>query len=166
MTSTATTALFARLYLRGDVEDAANECATHGAHLDAVDPDLGGIVDAVKVEPDVAALVGLGNIDDSAIPVRGMCKAFGDDLGAVVFAVERLGIDVVVDQRSEHGAGNRRRVPATCAEARRRNLRSGLRHLGYVLQLPARIENDRLRNCRSRGSCSAKTARISTKDEM
>jgi hypothetical protein len=37
--------------------------------------------------------------------------------GAVVFAVERLGVDVVVDQRGEHGAGNGGRVPAGVLKA-------------------------------------------------
>ncbi len=50
--------LLAGLYLRGDVEDAADERAAHRADLHAVDPDFGGVVDAVEVEPDMAILVG------------------------------------------------------------------------------------------------------------
>ena len=67
-----------------------------------------------------------------------MDEAFGNDLGAFVFAVERLRVDVVVDERGEHGAGNRGRVPAAGVEARGRNLRAGLWHFRYVLQLPSR----------------------------
>ncbi len=35
--------------VRGDVEDAADECAFDGAQIVAVNPDFGDVVDAVEV---------------------------------------------------------------------------------------------------------------------
>ena len=49
----------ARLHQGGDVEGAAYEGAQRGADLLAVDPDRGGVIDAVEVEPDMPAGVGL-----------------------------------------------------------------------------------------------------------
>ena len=46
-----------------------------------------------------------------------MRQALGNDLGAVVLAVERLGIDAIVDERGEHGARNRGGVPAAGVKA-------------------------------------------------
>ena len=109
--------LLAWLHVRGDVEDAADEGAASLADLGAVDPDVGGVVDAVKVEPDVVASVGLGNIDERAVPVRGVAEALGNDFGAIVFAVEGLGIDLVVDQRGEHRARNGGVVPTFSFES-------------------------------------------------
>ena len=83
----------------------------------AVDPDFGGVVDAVEVEPDVVARVGLGDGDFCAVPVGGAAQGFGDVLGAVVFAVEGLGVDLVVDEGGEDGAGNGGGVPARCVES-------------------------------------------------
>ena len=84
--------------------------------LHAVDPDLRGVIDAVEIEPDAAAGVGLGDVDDVAVPVRGVAEAFRDVLRAVVFAVSGIGVDLVVDERGEDGAGDGGRVPAFGAE--------------------------------------------------
>ena len=119
----------------GDVEVAAEEGSAHGAGLVAVDPDVGGVVDAGEVQPGLAAFVGGWDGEGGAVPVAGFVEALGD--GTHVFAVERLGVDLVVDQRGEHGSGNGRGVPAFGSE----------RGCGYgggvggdfcgVLQLPA-----------------------------
>lgn len=104
--------------MRGDVEDAAYKSAAHRSHLRAVHPDIGGVVDAVKVQPDVAIRVCAGNVNNGPVPIRGVDQAFGDNLRAFVLAVERLGIHMIVDQRCEHGARDRGRVPAAGVKAR------------------------------------------------
>ena len=75
--------------------------------------------------------------DHRPVPIRRVAQAFGNDLGAVVFTVERLRINVIVDQRGKHGAWNRGRIPAASVEARGSNLLAGLRRIRHILQLPA-----------------------------
>jgi hypothetical protein len=48
--------------------------------------------------------------EGGAVPVAGAVEALRD--GAHVFAEERLGVDVIVDQCGEHGAGNGGAMPA------------------------------------------------------
>jgi len=61
--------LLAGCDIRGDVEGAADEGAARCADLRAVDPDGGGVVDAVEVEPDALAAVVLGHVEFGAVPV-------------------------------------------------------------------------------------------------
>ncbi len=140
----------ARLDLRRDVEDAADKCAARRAHFRAVHPHFGRVVDAVEVQPHTMFLVGARHVDDGPVPVRGVAQAFRNDLGPVVFAVERLWINMIVDQRSEHRARHRGRIPAPRVETRACHLRARLRRFGHILQLPAAIDRDWLRYRRGR----------------
>ena len=115
------------LYLRSDVEDAADECAANDADLRTVDPDGGGIVDAFKVEPDVMMRVGSGDGEDGAIPPGGARKALWNHFRTVVFAIERLRIEMVVDQGCKHCAGDGGREPTSRIESGCGDLRAGLR---------------------------------------
>ena len=80
-----------------------------------------------KLSQTWLAGVGGGNVDECAIPVGGAGETLGDGFGAIVFAVERLGVDVVVDQRGEDGAGHGGRVPAGGFEGRGGTSAPGLR---------------------------------------
>jgi hypothetical protein len=56
-----------------------------------------------------------------------------DLFGTVVVSVERLGIDVVVDECCEDGAGNGGGVPTCRIKNKRGDFLACLRHLGCVL---------------------------------
>ena len=94
--------------------------------LRAIHPDFRGVVDAVKVEPHMAILVSARNANNRPVPIRSVNKALGNDFGALVFTVERLGIDVIVDQRRQNRAGNGGRDTSRWCRSRRRDLRARL----------------------------------------
>ena len=117
-------------------------------------------------------LVAARHANHGPVPVRRVAQALGNDLGAVVFAVERLRIDAIVHQRSEHRARHRGRVPAARVEFCACHLRARLRRLGNVLESPAAFERDGLRCagglCGQRGRqhaqkwCQSKKAKAGT----
>ena len=127
----------------GDVKRAADECPAGSPDLHSVEPDDGGVVDAVEVEPDVLAFVRLWHVDLGAVPVRGVGEALGDVFRAVVFAVEGLGVDLVIDERGEHSAGNGGGVPAFGFVAGGGDGSAGIGDFGCVLELPAGVDGDR-----------------------
>ena len=102
------------------------------------------VVDALEVEPDVLPCVGSGNLELVPVPVILASQALGDNFGPVVLSVKRLGIDIVIDQSGENGAGYSGFVPTSGVEASSRDLCSGLRHLGGVLHLPSGRKHDSL----------------------
>ena len=138
--------LLAGLHHCRDVKVAADECALDGANLRSVYPDRGRIVDAIEIEPDMAALVLARNFNDGAIPVRRMHQRLGNDFGPVVLAVKRLWVDFVIHQRGEHCSRHRCRVPTARFVSGGGNLRAGLGHFGHILKLPTRVEHHRFRN--------------------
>src|SRR5665213_4342127 len=87
-------------------------------------------------------VVGLGHGDDRAIPVGCTAETFGDLVGAVVLAVERLRVDAIVDEAGEYGAGDGGGVPVLRSEGRKGDGVSGLGDFGSVLQLPAGGDHD------------------------
>ena len=107
VTSTATTAGWPGVTCAVMSKIAANKGAAHRAHLRAVHPDFRRVVDAVKVQPHVPIFVSARYVNDRPVPVGGVNEAFGNDLGALVFAVERFGINVIVDQTSSKSCPER-----------------------------------------------------------
>jgi hypothetical protein len=84
----------------------------------------------------VFAFVILGDGEGGAVPVLGAGEALGNLVGAVVFAVERLGVDLVVDERGQDGARDGSGIPVARGEGGGGDLSSGLGDLGGVLELP------------------------------
>ncbi len=70
-----------------------------------------------KLSQTCRFLYDFGMSDDGSVPIRGVHQALGNDLGAIVFAIKRLGINMIVDERGKHGAGNRCRVPAAACRS-------------------------------------------------
>ena len=136
--------LSAGLHVGRNVKDAAHEGSARRAHLHAVDPDGGGIIDALEVQPDALTGVVGGNLDCRSIPIRRARQALGNNLRPVVFTVKRFEVNMVVYQGRQHRSGNRGCIPARRIEAACGNLRARLRRFGHVLHLPARGQGDRL----------------------
>ena len=116
---------------RRHIEDPADERAFDGADLAAVHPYVGGVIDAFKVQPDLLTRVIRRYQELGSIPVRGAAEALGNDVGTVVLAVSRVGVDVVVDQGCEHGTGDGGAVPV--GRRRRGRLHPLRRMTGPVL---------------------------------
>ncbi len=146
----------ARLDEFGDVEAAADEGALDGSGLGAVDPDFGGEVGAVEVEPDLAVGVFPRDGEGGAVPVRSFVEGFRDDGLAVVLAVGGFGVEAVVDHAGEDGAGDGGGNPAGGLIALRGDSGAGVGDFRGVLELPSGVELDRggksvgLRKCGTR----------------
>ena len=76
-----------------------------------VEPHFGLVVDAVEVQPDLLPGVGMRDGERRAIPVGRAAQAVGNFVGPVVLAVQRLGVDAVVDQAGQHRSGDGGLVP-------------------------------------------------------
>src|SRR6266702_6651324 len=134
------------LDIGGDVEVASDESSTHVADLVPVDPDSSRVVYAAKVQPCMPALIGGGKGKAGALPVAGLVQALRN--GTNVFPIERFRIDLVVDQRGQHGSRNSRGVPAFRFKVRQRHRGWHSRDFGGILEFPSR---DRLLVLLSKG---------------
>ena len=136
--------LFAGSDQRGDVKNAARKRPPHRAGLPAIDPDFGGVIDALEMQPDFPAVVILRRREGRPIPIRLAAQGFGDFVGTVVFTVERLWIDFVVRQTGQHRARHRGGAPVFGFEPGLGDLEAGRRNQGSGLQLPAGINHQRI----------------------
>ena len=127
---------FSRGDVWGDVEIAAGEGAANGGDLFAVDPEVGDVVNAVEVEPEVAVGGERWGGELGAIPPGSAGEGVGDFVGAVVFAEERFGEGAVGDERGEDGAGDDGVVPVGGGEGRGGELFGGSVEFGGVLEEP------------------------------
>ncbi len=125
----------ARLDDVGKVEVAAEKGAAQATDLPAIDPDIGRVIDTAEVQPGAAATVRCGNGEGGAVPVARLVEALRD--GAHVFAIERLRVHLVVDERGEHGSGYGRLVPSGRCVARAGDGACGRAYFGDILHLPA-----------------------------
>ena len=130
------------LHMFRNVENSAHEGPACRPHLRAIHPHRRRVIDPLKIQPYVFALVRGRNIDRRAIPIRLRHQVVGNNLRPVVLPIQRLRIYVVIHQRGQHCAGNRRRIPARGIVGSARNLSAGLRHLGRILQLPAGVQGN------------------------
>ena len=144
VTSTATTALLARLHVGRDVEDAADKRSAHRAHLRAVHPHRRRVVDAVEVQPDV--LAGIGFWESRPASCTNTTSAPGSPESPRAGCSRHRAARDRRDCSPESSAPCPEPWPCTTRrrEAQSRNLRAGLRHLGHILQLPAGGQHNRL----------------------
>ena len=93
-----------------DVEISANEGALGSSGLVPVHPNLRAVVNAAKVQPYAPAFEFAWHNESRAIPPAGFVQVLGN--APHVFAVQRLGIDLVVYQCGQHRSRYSRRIPS------------------------------------------------------
>src|SRR6185437_216309 len=76
-----------------DIENTPREGAADGSRALSVHPDIGGVIDAIKIQPDFFSGKAFWHFKNRAIPIGSPAKAFGNFIRPIVFSVERFGIN-------------------------------------------------------------------------
>src|SRR5580700_382324 len=95
-----------------DIKITANKRAGDMTEILAVEPNLRVVIDAVKLEGEMAARKILRQREHCPVPVILFIQAVGNQ--AVVQAIIWVRIDSLVHEGRQNGAGNSRIIPISC----------------------------------------------------
>ena len=117
------------------IEAAANERATDVAQTTAVEPGVGGVIDALECESDAPGRELCRRIKFSAVPIILAVQGLGDR--EIIEANIGIRVDTVRDQCRQDRPGHDRLIPVRIIEARRRQQICRRRTLAGRDQAPA-----------------------------